>query len=102
MMCHLSALPFFYTLLGGIIAPLVVWSIKKDEFAFVDVHGKEAINFQLTMLIYWGIAIALACLTFGASVGVATVFDVVLVVIASVRANSGELYRYPFTIRLIK
>jgi uncharacterized Tic20 family protein len=103
MFCHLAGLGGFLPvvpILGGIIAPLVLWQIKKDQFAFVDEQGKEAVNFQISILIY----AALLCLT---CIGIALVpavyiFDVVFLLIAGVKANNGEHYRYPLTIRFIK
>ena len=106
MFCHLAGLGGFLPIapvLGSIIAPLIVWQIKKDEFAFVDEQGKEAVNFQISILIYALVA-GLLCL---ACIGIALlpavyIFDVVFLLIAGVKANNGEHYRYPLTIRFIK
>lgn len=106
MFCHLAGLGSFLPVapvLGGIIAPLVIWQIKKDDFAFVDEQGKEAVNFQISILIY---ALVAGLLCF-ACIGVALlptvyIFDLVFVLIAGVKANNGEHYRYPLTIRFIK
>ena len=77
--------------------------IKKDEYPFVDDQGKEAVNFQISMLIY-GIV---AGLLIFACVGVVllpavVIVDVIFLLIAAVKANNGEHYRYPLTIRFIK
>ncbi len=106
MFCHLAALAGFLPVapvLGSIIAPLVIWQIKKDDFAFVDEQGKEAVNFQISILLY-GLGAALlcfACIGFGLLPTV-YIFDVVFLLIAGVKANNGEHYRYPLTIRFIK
>ena len=63
MVCHLSALSGYFIPLGNILGPLIVWAIKKDEFAFVEAQGKEAINFQLSMTVAYLISIVL-CLVF--------------------------------------
>jgi hypothetical protein len=102
--CHLAAfsgvsiLPVF----GFVIGPLIVWLIKKDQFPFVDEQGKEAVNFQLTMLIFL-FALPLTCIGIILLPAVPIV-DFVLVVIAAIRANDGEHYRYPYPliIRFIK
>ena len=57
---HLSALSKFIFPLGNIIMPLIFWTINKDKSEFVDAHGKQAINFQLSILIY---TIIIGCLT---------------------------------------
>jgi len=106
MFCHLAGLGGFLPvapILGGIIAPLIIWQIKKDQFAFVDEQGKEAVNFQISILIYLLVAALLcfACIGF-ALVPAVYIFDVVFLLIAGVKANNGEHYRYPLTIRFIK
>ncbi len=53
VLCHASALlGFFFPWAGHILAPLIVWLVKRGDSAEIDAHGKESINFQLTMLIY--------------------------------------------------
>ena len=106
MFCHLAGLGGFLPIapvLGGIVAPLIIWQIKKDQFAFVDEQGKEAVNFQISILIYLLVAALLcfACIGF-ALVPAVYIFDVVFLLIAGVKANNGEHYRYPLTIRFIK
>ena len=104
MLCHLTALSFLIGVpFGHILGPLIVWLIKKDEFSSVDDHFKESLNFQISMTIYAAIAGILTFIFIGfpllAMIGVA---DVVLVIMATVKVNKGERYRYPCTIRLIK
>jgi uncharacterized protein len=104
MLCHLSTLSGFIGVpLGNIIAPLVIWLIKKDEMQYVDHHGKEALSFQITMFIYTLISAILIL----AIVGIVLIFvvlvaDIVLTIIAAIKANNGEYYEYPMTIRFIK
>lgn len=104
MICHLAGLAgLVVPVVGCIIGPLIVWQIKKEEFPFVDEQGKEAVNFQISMLIY-GIVAGLLCFV---CVGVVllpavAIFDLVFLLIAAVKANNGEHYRYPLTIRFIK
>jgi uncharacterized Tic20 family protein len=102
MLCHLSALAGFIIPLGGILGPLVVWLVKKDEFPVVDDQGKESLNFQITMVIAAAVAGVLILVAIGtvllAAVGI---YDIVMVIVASMRANKGERYRYPLCLRLI-
>ncbi len=109
MICHLSALAgLVVPVVGCIVGPLVIWQIKKDEFPFVDEQGKEAVNFQISMLLY-AFAGSVACLItcVGAVLvpvvlGVVSIFDFIFMLIAAVKANDGYHYRYPLTIRFIK
>ena len=89
--------------LGHIIAPLVIWLIKKDESPFVDDQGRESLNFQISMSIYAIIALLLILVVIGVVLLIAVViFDVIMVIIAAVRANTGERYRYPLCMRFVK
>jgi uncharacterized Tic20 family protein len=89
--------------LGNIIAPLVIWLIKKDESAYVDYHGKEALNFQLTMTLAMFVSAILIFVLIGIPLLiVVAIADLILSIMAAVRANEGEHYRYPFNIRFIQ
>ena len=104
MFCHLAGLAaYILPLVGNIIAPLIIWQVKKDEHAFVDKHGKEAVNFQISMTLYAAISIPLISVCVGAFLLAAVgIVDLVFMIIAAVKANNGESYRYPVTIRFIK
>ena len=103
MLCHIGAFAGYIIPFGHIVAPLVIWLIKKDESPFVDDQGKESLNFQISISLYAIIAALLTLVVIGAVLLIALViFDVIMVIIASVRANSGERYRYPLCLRLIK
>jgi uncharacterized Tic20 family protein len=102
--CHLAALSLYIGIpFGHIIAPLVIWLIKKNEFPFVDEQGKESLNFQISMTIY-GIIAGLLCYIFIGFIllPILVITDVVLIIIATVKTNKGKGYYYPFTIRVIK
>ncbi len=104
MFCHLAGLcAFVIPFVGNIVGSLILWQIKKDEYPFVDEQGKEAVNFQISMTIYGLISVALSFVCIGffllAAVGVV---DLAFLLIAAVKANNGQHYRYPLTIRFIK
>lgn len=106
---HLSALLGFFIPFGNIIAPLVMWQIKKNESAFIDDQGKEAVNFNLTLLIIGLALVLLTLITFGLGalltvpLGLALcVAWLVLAILAGIKANEGVAYRYPYILRLIK
>lgn len=103
MACHLSALSAVVGLpFGHVLGPLVCWLLRRDRYAFVDDQGKEALNFQLSMTIYGFIATLLSFILIGIPLLIAlVVVDLALVIIATVRSNEGEAYRYPMTIRFI-
>ncbi|MBA7603775.1 hypothetical protein ES703_10892 [subsurface metagenome] len=104
MICHLLGLAgIVIPFVGNIVAPLVVWQIKKDDYPFVDEQGKEAVNFQISMTIYGLISAVLTFICVGFFLLAAVVIvDLIFLLIAAVKANNGYHYRYPLTIRFIK
>lgn len=101
--CHLSALAgFVVPAFGHVLGPLIVWLIKRGESPEIDAHGKEALNFQISMLIYNLVAGVLCLLLIGfALLAVLHILNVVFVILAAIKASEGQMYRYPLTIRLI-
>ncbi len=104
MLCHYSAFCWFLVpMIGNVLGPLIIWQLKKDMDPFVDVQGKEALNFQLTFSILLMICGVLAWILIGFPLMVLiSVVALVLVVIAGIRANEGKPYRYPFCWRIVK
>jgi uncharacterized Tic20 family protein len=114
MFAHLSALVggLLTSVVGGwgtFAGPLIIWLIKKDEMPFVNDQAKEALNFNITVAI---IALVMTLLTF-VTLGIGIIITgpilvivgiawLVLTIIAAMKANEGQPYRYPFAIRLIK
>ncbi len=102
MFAHLSALAGFIIPFGSILGPLIIWQIKKNEYPLVDDQGKEALNFQITMAIALVVSFVLMIVLIGfILIWVVGLFDLIMIVIAAIRANNGERYRYPFTLRLV-
>lgn len=103
MLCHLSALAGFVIPFGNIIGPLIVYSMKKDEYAFVADQGKESLNFQISVSVYLLASILLIFMAVGILfVIIVPLIALILTVIAAVRANDGEYYRYPLCIHFIQ
>ncbi|MBG9375703.1 DUF4870 domain-containing protein [Panacibacter sp. DH6] len=96
----LALVSHIITIVSSFIAPLIIYLVKKDESPFVAAHAKESLNFQITAFI----AIILCVISI---VGLLLLWAVgllifILVIVATIRASEGKLYRYPFTIRFIK
>ncbi len=97
MLCHLLAI------FTGFLGPLIIWLIKKEDAPFVDDQGKEALNFQLTVLIAILVSSFLTIICIGVVLLVAVwVVDIIFCILASIKASRGEAYRYPVSIRFIK
>jgi len=104
ILCHASALlGIFLHFPGHLLGPLIVWLAKRDDSPEIDAHGKESVNFQISMLIYNGIAVVFCLVLVGfAFLAVLWVLNAVFVVVASIQASDGKFYRYPMTIRFIQ
>lgn len=94
------------THLGGtvfsFIPGLIVWILKKDDSAYIADQAKEALNFQITVLIAQFIAGILAIILIGfLFMGIIWILNVVFCIIAAIASSKGETYRYPFCLRLI-
>jgi uncharacterized Tic20 family protein len=103
-LCHASALlGVFLHFPGHLLGPLIVWLAKRDDSPEIDAHGKEALNFQISMLLYTVIS-AVFCLVLIGFVFLAIlwVLNAVFVIIAAIKASDGKFYRYPMTIRFIQ
>ena len=95
---HLSALSALFFPFGQLLGPLVIWLIKRADMPMVDRHGKEALNFQITVTL----ASFLCGLLFFVGIGLVLLFvllvaDAVLVIMAAVKTSRGEAFSYPFT-----
>lgn len=113
MLCHITA---FATALipipigGTLIVPLIIWMIRKDDSPFVDRHGRESINFQLSCWLYVVLLFIVTIPLFFIVIGIflwmvlaplMLVFWVVCIVIAGIKAYDGQEYTYPLTIRFL-
>jgi uncharacterized Tic20 family protein len=104
MFCHLGGLALFLGIpLGNIVAPLIIWLIKKDEMPLVDESGKEALNFQISMTIYFFLAALLVFVLIGfLLIFPLVIADIVLVIVAAVKTSSGEKFVYPLSIKFLR
>ena len=135
---HLSTFSRFFIPFGNFIGPIILWSANKEKSEFIDTHGKQAINFQISVFLY---AIILGTLTIplfifkifngidfidfngfesfhinigkpspllyiggvlGAFAVIGFIIELALIVVASLKARDGQVYKYPLTINFLK
>ena len=90
-------------LLTGLFGVLILWLVKRDDSSFVDAHGKAAMNFHLSLIIYWFVSFIAALVLIGfLMMLVLLVLQVLFPILAAVAANRGERHTYPLTIPFIK
>ena len=128
---HVAALIGLAMPFGNVIGPLIVWQLKKDESEFVKEHGKESLNFQLTLSIITFVIMIIALagilftfvmpaiqygepspesipgflliiFSFAGFFALLFLFNLVCIIVAAIKAGDGDLYSYPFRIKFIK
>jgi uncharacterized Tic20 family protein len=118
---HLSSFGGYLFPFGSIVVPLIIWEIKKKDSEILDTTGKEVINFNLSYLIY-STVLVITMIMVGVNfifddvnpvsvffivsaavlVGIISIIKFILIIIGAVKANQGEIYRYPLTINFLK
>ena len=106
MIAHLSAFAMYFTVIGHIVGPLIVWLAKRDGNPLVDDQGREALNFQISWTIYLIANFILFITVIGAIIAIPIffilpVFHIVCMIIAAIKANDGVAFRYPLCIRFL-
>lgn len=103
MIIHLSALAIFVIPVAGVAVPIVIWQIKKNDLPGVDPHGKMVTNWLISAFIYSLICFILSFILIGFPLMfVLAVLAVIFPVIGGIKANDGQLWKYPLTIRFLK
>jgi uncharacterized protein len=104
MLAHLSALAgLVVPLIGIVLGPLVVWLAKRDESVFVAAHAKEALNFNISVLLGAIVCMLLMLVFIGVLLGTALFIAwLVMTLVAAIKASEGHPFRYPFSLRLVK
>ena len=103
MFVHFSVLAGFVVPFAGLILPIILWQIKKDEIPEIDVHGKIVVNWLISAIIYSAVGVLLTFVLIGIPLlfilaGLCIVFPV----IGGIKANNGEVWNYPLTIQILK
>lgn len=104
MFIHLSILAGYLIPFAGFIVPIVMWQMKKYEHPLIDAHGKNVVNWLLSLCIYAFVAWVLVMTLIGAIIGIPAlwllgILNVVFAIVGGLKANNGEVWAYPFTIR---
>tara|TARA_R110002072_G_scaffold199405_4_gene357024 strand:+ start:88 stop:459 length:372 start_codon:yes stop_codon:yes gene_type:complete len=104
LITHLSQLLTYVTGFGGLLVPIIIWAVNKDKIEGLDQHGKEIINFQLSMILF-----ALICIPLILALGLGILGLIILGIISfvfpivnGINASNGNFTKYPFTIRFLQ
>lgn len=103
MFIHISQLCGYFIPLAGMAVPIILWVLNKEHSPIIDKHGKIAVNWIITSFIYFAALGLLSFLLIGIPFLIAfAVANFIFIIIGAMKANSGEYYKYPFSIEFIK
>jgi len=96
MLCHIFGVVGFF-------GPLVIWLSEREKHRFVAQHGRAAINYQISLMIYFAVCWLLRIALIGVVlIWLLTIVHIVLIVMAALAAKRGEAWRYPIAIDFLK
>ncbi len=100
---HLSVLAGFAVPIAGLIVPIIIWQLKKPELPGIDAHGINAMNWIMSLMLYSAVGIVLVFAIIGIPILMALgTVAIVFPIIAAIKANSGEVWKYPLSISFLK
>jgi uncharacterized Tic20 family protein len=100
---HLSILAGFVVPIAGLVVPIAIWQLKKDELPGIDAHGKNAVNWIISAIIYAVVCVILILVIIGIPLLIALgVVAVIFPIVAAIKANNGEVWKYPLSISFLK
>lgn len=103
MLLHLSIFAGIFLPLAGLVAPIVIWQVKKDELPGIDPHGKYVVNWIISQAIYFAAAFVLSFVLIGIPILIGLgIIAIVFPIIGGIKANNGQLWRYPLSINFLK
>ncbi|MCY7376810.1 MAG: DUF4870 domain-containing protein [Pyrinomonadaceae bacterium] len=103
MFLHLSQLLNIILPPAGIVVPIVLWQMKKNETPALDAHGKMVVNWLISSVIYFAVSVVLSIILIGFLGLIALgIMSIVFPIIGAIKANNGELWEYPLTIKFLK
>lgn len=103
LFAHLSGLAGIIIPFGNIFAPLVIWLLNREDSAYIDHHGREALNFQIAFTIYMTLAALSTMILIGIILApIVGIAGLVLMIKAAIKASNGEKYSYPYIFRLVQ
>lgn len=102
MLCHFSAYAGCVFPFGHILAPLIIWLSKREDYPLVADQGKEILNFQISMTLYVIVSALLAIVLIGIPILIGlAIFEFIIIIVAAIKSNDGIKYRYPITIHFL-
>lgn len=103
MFIHFSVFSAWILPIAGLIVPIILWQMKNTQSPIIDQHGKNVVNWIISMIIYFAISILLIFILIGIlGIVILSVLAIICPIIGGIKANQGIVWRYPLTIRFLK
>ena len=103
MFIHFSILAGYAVPFAGLIVPIVMWLMKKDEHYLVDQHGKNVVNWLISLFVYGVISFILVFVGIGIILlWLLGILNIIFAIVGGLKASNGEVWAYPFTIRVLR
>ncbi|KFZ36632.1 hypothetical protein HR45_15150 [Shewanella mangrovi] len=103
ILVHCASFAGYLIPFGNVLGPLIVYLMKREDSPFIEACGKNCLNFQISMVIYAAVCLVLAFVLIGfVLLGVLGLFNLIVTVIAAIKASEGKVYHYPLAIRFLK
>ena len=103
MFIHFSLFAGYLVPLAGLVLPIILWQIKKDQYPFVDIHGKIVTNWIISLIIYSVVCAILFFLVIGIfGFIILGALTIIFPIVGGIKANQGEVWEYPLVIRFIR
>ncbi|MFT5733634.1 MAG: putative Tic20 family protein [Planctomycetota bacterium] len=102
MLMHLSMFAGYVVPFAGIVAPILMWQLKKDDAPEIDENGREIVNALISFFVYGSVAAILCLIVIGIPLLIAvSVAAIVFPIIGAIKANDGIAWRYPMIFRML-
>jgi uncharacterized Tic20 family protein len=103
MILHLSLLAGYLIPLAGLVAPIIIWQLKREEMPGLDAHGRVVANWIVSSLIYLGVSLLLIFVIIGIPlIMLLGVVGVVFPIIGGIKASDGIVWKYPASITFFR
>ncbi|QSX35569.1 DUF4870 domain-containing protein [Shewanella avicenniae] len=103
VLVHCASFAGYLIPFGNVLGPLIVYLMKREDSSFIEACGKNCLNFQISMLIYFAISAVLAFVLVGfVLLGLLGLLNLIVTVIAAIKASEGKVFHYPLAIRFLR
>ncbi|NOY43408.1 MAG: DUF4870 domain-containing protein [Planctomycetes bacterium] len=103
MFLHLSVFLGYVVPIAGLLVPIIIWQTKKEDLPILDQHGKNLVNWIISFVLYGAVFVLLAFVVIGVPLLMLLgLLAIIFPIVAGIKANNGEVWKYPLSIAFLK